>query len=403
LKILTSALRANPLTAASNNKPRVLQKKTWHRSAMDTSPIIIAGGGIAGLAAALALGSHNALILEQAPAFTSAGAGIQLGPNAVRALQRLGAWDAVEPLTTKPNEIHFRDGLSGRLIKRLVLGPAFAARYGAHYHVTHRASLHAGLLEMVKSKPNVQIECGQMLQHFALGTNDVQFRLKGQNRQAPALIAADGVQSTIRNILLPNSKIETSTSVFHRALMSHPTQSALDLQCVTVWMMPHGHVVHYSLGKHLNVVAVAPKNQTPADFFSNANSALADLLTPAMPQFSTWPAQYVRPLPQWVFGNALLIGDAAHGTLPYMAQGAAMALEDADCLSDAVLQAHSLGHAFAETAKRRMARTQKLHFQTLKTAKVYHAATPIRHLRNQALEWMPDTLFFKNLDWLYKY
>ena len=130
---------------------------------MHTPHIIIAGGGIAGLASALALGRHDALILEQAEAFSSIGAGLQLGPNAVRALQKLGAWDAVEPITSSPPEIHMRDGVSGKLLKRLQLGKNFESRYGAPYRVAHRADLHAALLSVVKSRPNITMRLNEKI------------------------------------------------------------------------------------------------------------------------------------------------------------------------------------------------------------------------------------------------
>lgn len=370
---------------------------------MDTSPIIIAGGGIAGLAAALALGSHDALILEQTPIFTTAGAGLQIGPNAVRALQKLGAWDAVQPHTTKPKEIQFRDGISGKLISRLPLGPAFAARYGADYHVAHRAGLHAGLLDVVRNKRNVQLELGQALHHVEVGTNDVQFLVKGQSRRSPALIATDGVQSQIRQMLFPGTPALSSGASFHRALVPLLTGSNLPLDCVTVWMVPGGHVVHYAISnpQQLNIVAICPKGSSPLTFFNQAARALIELIIHAVPHFTEWPALYVQPLSKWTVGNTLLLGDAAHGSLPYMAQGAAMALEDAVCLLQALTNAQSLRHVFAETESRRLARTKRLHFETLRTGSVYHASGLARLIRNFGLAQLPIPVLMKKLDWLY--
>jgi salicylate hydroxylase len=371
---------------------------------MDTSPIIIAGGGIAGLAAALALGSHEAVILEQAPAFTTAGAGLQIGPNAVRALQKLGAWDAVRPYTTRPSEIQFRDGMSGKLLSRLPLGPAFATRYGADYHVAHRAGLHAGLLDVVRSKPNVKLELGQALHHVEVGTNDVQVLVKGQSRRSPALIATDGVQSQIRQMLFPGTPAVRSGASFHRALVTPLTSSNLLLDSVTVWMVQGGHVVHYAIGnpQQLNVVAICPEGTSPQTFFKRAAPPLLDLINHAAPHFTIWPALYVQPLSKWTLGNTLLLGDAAHGSLPYMAQGAAMALEDAACLSQALANTQNFRDAFAETASRRIVRTRRLHFETLRTGRVYHASGPARLIRNIAISKLPIQILLKKLDWLYK-
>ncbi len=371
---------------------------------MDTSPIMIVGGGIAGLAAGLALGRHNATIYEQAPAFTAIGAGIQIGPNAVRALQTLGAWDAVLPHLTLPREIHMRDGITGRLLKRLKLDDAFNRRNGAAYHVAHRAGLHAGLLQVLQSRPNLTLKLGHVCEDIEIGADGVR-AVFGQHRiQAPALIIADGVQSRLRQKMLPQAQAVHSRFEFHRALLPMPLRSDVPMDCVHLWMFPHGHVVQYAVGQphQLNVVAITPQSQTVCQVFENACPALNHLLQAAAPHFTIWPGFYVPTLSHWVKDNAMLLGDAAHGTLPYMAQGAAMALEDAACLAQVLPTTYSLRHAFAETTKRRKARTERLHHETLKAGRVYHAMGLLRHLRNAGLSVMPDRLFNAQLDWLYR-
>lgn len=370
---------------------------------MDTSPIIIAGGGIAGLASALALGPHNGLVLEKAMEFKPTGAGIQLGPNAVRALQKLGVWDLLEPQASKPTEIQFRDGLTGKLLTRFELGAAFATRFGEHYHVIHRANLHAALLEIARSKPNLEVELGQPLLHIELATSGVQVRIKAQNRRTPALIVTDGIQSQLRQVLIPGSVALKTGATFHRALLPVSVLEDSLQHCVVVWMLPGGHVVHYALGntQQVNVVAISPENKTPEVFFEQVTPVLADLLSHAIPKFTVWPALYVPPLNRWSFGHALFLGDAAHGTLPYMAQGAAMALEDAACLSQVLRTTHNLRDAFAETANRRIPRTRRVHFETLKTGKIYHAHSIGRHLRNHALAVVPDSVMKRRVEWLY--
>jgi salicylate hydroxylase len=398
---ITRGLRANPQVAASINPPHANHCKTWQTNAMDTSPLIIAGGGIAGLAAALALGERDAEIYEQAPAFTQTGAGIQIGPNAVRALQKLGAWDAVEPCTLRPKTIHFKDGLTGQSLTQIPLGDMFSSRFGAHYHVAHRAGLHAGLLSVVRSKPNLALHLGHSLEHFESGTHDVQLRLKNQSRRTPALIIADGIQSRLRQSVLPQQQALSAGVTFHRALLplnNFPTD-------VTVWMLPRGHVVHYAVGNpaQLNIIAITPVGESWAEFFQPATPPLLEIIEHAQEHFTPWPALYVQPLQKWTIGHALLLGDAAHGTLPYMAQGAAMALEDAACLKQALSSAPSLRDAFAETAARRIPRTKRLHVETVKTGKIYHAKEPLRTLRNLAFKKMPLALLLRRLDWLYQH
>jgi salicylate hydroxylase len=370
---------------------------------MHTPHIIIAGGGIAGLASALALGGHDALILEQAEAFSAIGAGLQLGPNAVRALQKLGAWDAVEPITSSPPEIHLRDGLTGKLLKRLPLGAIFENRYGAPYRVAHRADLHAALLSVVKSKPNITMRLKEKISSVDVHLDGLTIQSNAKPMSCQALIVTDGVKSTIRENLFPNTAAIASGHQFHRALISAPHIAGVAMDCVNVWMYPSGHVVHYTVGKtqHLNIVAITPNDATPKQHFSNATPRLSSLLYLAEPDFTSWPGLVAPKLGAWTRGNVLLLGDAAHGTLPYLAQGAAMALEDAEYLQAVLPTTHSLRHAFAETAQGRMARTERLSQETRSAGKIYHFSGPIRLARNVTLKAIPPIAITRGLDWLY--
>jgi salicylate hydroxylase len=205
-------------------------------------------------------------------------------------------------------------------------------------------------------------------------------------------------------MLFPGTSAAKSGASFHRALVPHLSSSNLDQDCVTVWMVQGGHVVHYAVGNPqlMNVIAICPEGTSPLSHFRHAAPALIELINHAAPHFTIWPALYVRPLSKWTLGNTLLLGDAAHGSLPYMAQGAAMALEDAACLSEALTNTQSFRHAFAETASRRLARTRRLHVETLRTGRVYHAGGPARLIRNFALSQLPIHILMKKLDWLYK-
>ncbi len=370
---------------------------------MTVPPIIIAGGGIAGLASALALGRHDALVLEQSSSLSEIGAGLQLGPNAVRALQKLGAWEAVEPFTTNPPEIHLWDGVSGKCIKRLPLGVAFEARYGAPYRAAHRADLHAALLQIVQTRPNIQMRLNEKISSVAVHINDVAIETSGHSWSTQALIAADGVKSTIRQNLIPGSIARDSGVVHHRALIALPRIANVAMECVNVWMYPQGHVVHYPVGREqrLNIVALTPQAVRPLVYFKDAATILKKILALSDRSFTPWPGLYAPPLSSWTKGGAMLIGDAAHGTLPYLAQGAAMALEDAACLSTVLPTTRILRHAFAETAQRRMARTTKLHQETLRAGKIYHMSRMTAHVRNAVLSAAPRQLIAMRLDWLY--
>ena len=371
---------------------------------MNTPPIVISGGGIAGLAAALALGRHDVLILEQAASFSDVGAGLQLGPNAVRALQKLGAWDAVEPVTSSPPAIHIYDAPTGKLLKTLKLGQAFAARFGAPYRVAHRADLHGALLGVVRSRPNVVIKPGCALKAVTVHSTDIAVEAGGESFSVQNLIAADGVHSAVRQQLFSGAAPLNSGHVIHRALVPLPPSSGWALDCVNLWLHPGGHVVHYPVGANpkLNIVAVTGELKTAEAHFANAAPALKDIINAAGASFSPWSGLSAPRLRSWTKGGVLLIGDAAHATLPYLAQGAAMALEDAACLASVLPGTNSLKHAFAETAARRMQRAARLQSESLSAGRNYHLHGPMRIARNAALRAMPAGLLLSRLAWIYE-
>ena len=359
---------------------------------MKKPPILIAGGGIAGLAASLALAKTGqaSLILEQVIQFEAVGQGLQLGPNAVRALQALNAWDAVEPITSSPPEIHIRDGVSGRLLKRLALGRNFERRFGAPYRVAHRADLHAALLDCARDRSEINLRNSATVAGFEEHDNLLTVKLKNACIvEGASLIAADGVNSTIRQIVFPGSVAIDCGETYHRSLVELPKAvDAIAFDCVNLWLCPGAHVVHYPVGQmpKLNLVAITPKNQSIANAFEICAPSLQQLLSHAH-TWSRWPGLYVNPLPSWQSGRIALIGDAAHGTLPYLAQGAAMALEDAAALS---------------AADSRIVRTTRLHQQTLRAGHLYHATGARRAMQNYALRAAPSRVLLQSLDWIYK-
>ena len=343
----------------------------------------IIGGGIAGLASGLALANMGATatLFEQAPKFEEVGAGLQLGPNAVRALEALEAWDAVSPSTYAPPAIHIRDGRSGRLLKEVELGRAFAARFGQPYRVAHRADLHEGLLAALNVRRSVDINLGQAVSHK---------NFKGD------VIAADGINSPTRLSLFPGSGAVLLPEKIYRALLPMPELRGISAECVNLWLFPQGHVVHYPVsgGKKFNLVAVT-QGELPALHFAKAAAELRALLA-LVPNWLEWPAAYVPALPRWGHGNICLIGDAAHGTLPFLAQGAAMALEDAVALG-------KVNANLANYEAMRRARVSRLHQETLRNGNIYHLEGMAALARNAALRAMPQSLFLQPLAWIYDY
>jgi salicylate hydroxylase len=348
----------------------------------------IAGGGIAGLASALAVANvgGTAMVMEKAPRFEAVGAGLQLGPNAVRALQSLGAWDAVARLIHKPRAILIRDGRNGRTLSHIDLGPKFERQFGLPYGVAHRADLLNALLGVAKSKPEI-----------AVNTNtDVIGRASFDGF---ALIAADGMWSRTRDILFPAHSAIAMTDTIYRSLIDVPPSPTAD--CVTLWLYSGGHVVHYPVGvpPKLNLVAVT-RGKDVRSHFQNACDELRELLS--LPHdWTKWPAAYVPPLTTWNKRNITLIGDAAHGTLPYLAQGAAMALEDAATLQDILKNETSPTVAFEILSSMRADRTKRLHTATLRAGKIYHMGNFMAQMRNTTLQLLPNQLQMLRMAWIY--
>jgi 2-polyprenyl-6-methoxyphenol hydroxylase-like FAD-dependent oxidoreductase len=362
---------------ASNNPPHEFFVNFWHGVAMKGEHISILGGGIAGLSAAIGAAStgRGVTIYEKAEKFDPIGAGLQLGPNAVRALKTIGAWDAVEPITSSPPTIHMRDGLSGRLLKSIALGKTFEQRFGEPYRVAMRADLHEALLSVVQTFPAIEIKMGQ-------------------NVASTPTLAADGLWSKTREQLFPNSQALKIKDQAFRSLFQSPETSSIDMNAVNLWLFPGGHVVHYQVGQDqkLNLVAITD-GAKPIDFFGKASRDLK-LIVGAAPNWSLWPMAYVPPLPSWTKNKTTLIGDAAHGTLPYLAQGAAMALEDAAALvkTDFNLE---IFHRVRAT------RCAKLHNSSMRAGKIYHMKGLAAKARNLALALLPERSFLSRLEWIY--
>jgi salicylate hydroxylase len=342
-------------------------------------------------------------VLEKSPTFDVIGAGLQLGPNAVHALQWLGAWDAVAPLCVAPAEIHVRDGISGNILQRIPLGTSFEKQFGAPYRVAHRADLQKGLLESVRSKTKIELQIHAEV--IKVSTTETTLTLKsGINLIGEAIIGADGVHSVIRNLVTGQTGHSQGGHMLHRSLVpinSIPPSANTDV--VTLWLYPGGHVVHYAVSnwQRFNIVAAVENSGASLDAtFHRACKPLADLIN-SKNQWSTWPARDIAPVQNWNRNRTALVGDAAHASLPYLAQGAAMALEDACVLSNAIQNANELESAFQKFSKLRLKRTAAIQRQSRQLGKIYHARGALRLARNLALKATPPRSFIRQFTWIY--
>jgi 2-polyprenyl-6-methoxyphenol hydroxylase-like FAD-dependent oxidoreductase len=378
---------------------------------MASSPIIIAGGGIAGLAAALGFAQQGreSIVFEQAAAFEEVGAGLQLGPNAVRALQWLGAWEAIAPSCVAPAEILVGDGHSGKVLQRIALGQAFESRFAAPYRVIHRGDLLHGLLEVAQKSAAITLHRKSPVRRFVDGPLGIAVILaSGERINGSHLIAADGIHSPIREQMLNDGPPLYRDHTIYRALPDITAlPDAVRLNAVCLWLCRGGHLVHYPVsgGGKLNLVAAIDQHWVSDRWNEKADSKglhavfgeTAPPLAVLLGSNLTWrkwaAAERVIP-PNWTKGRVTLTGDAAHASLPYLAQGAAMALEDA------VLLARHLNAPEIFSTLRR-ARVERVQRTSRQLGRIYHLRGVARLTRNLAMTVASPIL--DQLAWLYSY
>lgn len=383
--------------------------------------IVIAGGGIGGLAAALACTRQGVSVrlLERASQLSEVGAGIQIGPNVTRILQAWGLGDALAQVAAFPGRLQARDAQTGQVLGNLRLGERVQAIYGAPYATIHRADLQA-LLHAAALAAGVQVRLGQAVQGWRETAEGLQVNTTdGLSVQADALVGADGVWSAVRQQLLGDAPARFSGHVAYRALVAQADLPVhLRSDEVTVWMGPRLHVVHYPVrsGQWLNLVAIVQGDQAAqADVWDSAGhtqalmQAMGSVVTDLHERLATVPAWRrwdlhdrapVNAASQMAQGRVALLGDAAHPMRPYLAQGAGMAIEDAlvlaQCLS---AEAGSVTARLQAYAEQRWARNARVQARAIRNGRIFHATGPVAWGRNLSMRLMGERLM--DVPWLY--
>ena len=392
-----------------------------HNERMKNS-IAIAGGGIGGLAAALLCAEAGAdvRLFERAPAFTEVGAGIQIGPNVTRILQAWGLDSALQAVAAFPEQLQVRHAVSGDVTGQLRWGAHAVAQYGAPYATIHRADLHQMLLDALHAQGRVSLNLNQCIAGYTPQTEGVQVHLDdGSTLNAQALVGADGLWSRVRAQLLGDAPARFSGHLAYRAmLVQADLPVALRSHNVTVWMGPHLHVVQYPVrrGELLNVVAIV-HGQAPEDVSSWDHSAnAADLkralgpvapdlqaLIDAVPAWRLWPLCDRPPMAsaaEQAQGRVALLGDAAHPMRPYMAQGAGMAIEDADALGRCLaLPEGDLPAQLSQYAQQRWQRNARVQQRAIRNGQIFHARGLLRWGRDMSMRLLGESLL--DVPWLY--
>ena len=374
----------------------------------------IVGGGIAGLSVAIALAriGVRSRLLERAPDFCEEGAGLQLGPNGITALERLGLWPALESQSFTPPNLSIMDALSGELIRSFPF-ESFRTRFGAPYRVFHRRDLLKSLLAEAGASQSIELLTSHEVTGLSWSGNDPVLHLDARELPADAVIGADGLNSAIRRSLVADGAPERHPLLVYRALIPRATVPHLSSD-VVLWLYPGGHVVHYpvSSGREMNIVAITEKAGLPFNSEQNCTAievqASFEPMSPDLryvlglaSSWRRWIAADRPPAALWGRGKATLIGDAAHPMLPTLAQGAVAALEDAVVLADCLASEGDVAEAFRRYEQRRRSRAGKLQKACRVQSALYHLDGWPRTLRDLGLRHMPESWFFSRISRIY--
>jgi salicylate hydroxylase len=398
--------------------------------------IVIAGAGIGGVTAALSLAKIGArvTILERAAALEEVGAGLQLSPNATHILENLGVLDRLAPWSMAPEALRIRRGRDGADLIRMPLGPLADARWGAPHLVAHRADLQRVLVEACAGSRLITLKTDAEVLGFASVTDGprvgVQVGILDAGAHArvdgDVLIAADGLRSTLRERLgfgVSDSPVYSGRTAWRTLIpAAQAPASALWVE-TNLWLGARAHLVHYPLraGDLVNVVAVVedpwrgedstdiwrdPKDADPKylkRLFGGWTREARDLLD-AAPQWRRWPLFERRFAPRWSLDNVVMMGDAAHPILPFLAQGAALAIEDADALGRA-FKAHGrdVSAAIKAYENERIPRASDIALASRRQAKIYHMSGPMAFARDAFMGRVTPEGMLRRVDWIYGY
>ncbi|MEX3980620.1 3-hydroxybenzoate 6-monooxygenase [Paraburkholderia sp. EG287A] len=379
---------------------------------------IVVGGGIGGLAAALALARADVrvLLLEQAPQIGEIGAGIQLGPNAFTALDALGAGEAARNRAVFTDSLTLMDATNAKPVARIETSERFRERFGNPYGVIHRADIHLSILEAVKDNPLIQFRTDTQIKSLEQNEHGVTvIDQHGERYSADAVIGCDGVKSAVRAALIGDEPRVTGHVVYRAVVDVENMPKDLQINAPVVWAGPHCHLVHYPLrgGRQYNLVVTFHSREQEVwgvrdgskeevlSYFEGVD-ALPRQMLDRPTSWKRWATADRDPVEQWSFGRATILGDAAHPMTQYVAQGACQALEDAVTLGVAVKAADGdFVEAFKRYEAARIPRTARVLYSAREMGRIYHAKGVDRLVRNALWVGRSQEQFYDSLQWLY--
>lgn len=379
--------------------------------------IVVAGAGIGGLSVALALSQagYSVTVIERALQLEAAGAGVQLAANATRCLQTLGVLDRVRATAVCPQAFRIIDGPRGNTITQAPMGAEAQARFAGEFLVIHRADLQAALLAAVQDDPNITLNLGHLVEGFGESAGGVVVRTDGDNHEGAALIGADGLRSAIRQQLHPEAKPVFRHRAAWRATVPANTLPTHLTDTVTrLWLGAGAHLVTYPVrgGEAVNIVAVTPDERAvhgwgldaaPADLLAHYRGWSADALSllEAPQNWLRWALFDLDPMPAWGTGRVTLLGDAAHAMPPFLAQGAAQAIEDAMVLAQCLKGASNIPAALRQYEALRIPRTARVQKAARGMDRIYHLSGPARMARDLMMRARSGEAVLERYRWIY--
>ncbi|CAG9179627.1 3-hydroxybenzoate 6-monooxygenase [Cupriavidus pinatubonensis] len=380
--------------------------------------VLIIGGGIGGLAAALALARKGIRIelLEQAEQIGEIGAGIQLAANAFAAMDALGVGEAARGRAVFTDYLSLRDAIDTHEIARVDVGTTYRERFGNPYAVIHRADIHLSILEAVKDHPLISFRTATRVEKLEQDERGVTvIDQRGERHQADAVVGCDGVKSAIRDALIGDAPRVTGHVVYRAVVEVENMPKDLQVNAPVVWAGPNCHLVHYPLrgGQQYNLVVTFHSREQETwgvregskeevlSYFDGIH-ALPHQMLDRPTSWKRWATADRDPVERWSFGRATILGDAAHPMTQYVAQGACQALEDAVTLGAAVEAAsHDFETAFKLYEQARIPRTARVLYAARDMGRVYHAKGVDRMVRNSLWTGRTQTQFYDALQWLH--
>ncbi|MTD53035.1 FAD-dependent monooxygenase [Amycolatopsis pithecellobii] len=380
-------------------------------------PLLIVGGGIGGLAAALAIArtGRSVHLIEQAAEFAEIGAGLQIGANATRVLDRLGVLEAAESVAVHPEQAVMRDATTGEKLTGLTLGATYRRRYGFPYLVMHRGDLLQILLDACNADPLITLENNRHVTGCRLETGGVAVTCAdGQVYRAGLVVGADGLRSTLRTLFADDEPVCSGYVAYRGTVPIEEVETGVEGNDVMLWIGPRLHLMQYPVrvGALYNQVAVFHSKTFAAGGEWGTPEELDEMFAPtveavrlsaaSVSRIRHWPLYDREPLGSFVRGRAVLLGDAAHPMLQVLGQGACQALEDAVVLADELAaNPENVEKALAAYEQARLPRTTRCQRVARPWADIWHLTDPLAlALRNRIFRTRADD-DFSDVDWLY--